>query len=48
MIQSFVTTQEQEKVLQDYLEGQLRNALKMARITVENPFLGGDSAGAAN
>lgn len=41
MIQSFVTTQEQEMMLQDYLKGQLRNALKMARITVKNPFLGG-------
>ena len=28
-------------MLQDYLKGQLRNALKMARITVKNPFLGG-------
>lgn len=41
MIQSFVTTQEQEMMLQDYLKGRLRNALKMARITVKNPFLGG-------
>ncbi|WP_064523020.1 hypothetical protein [Streptococcus salivarius] len=41
MIQSFVTTQEQEMMLQDYLKGQLRNALKMARITVKTPFLGG-------
>ena len=41
MIQSFVITQEQEMMLQDYLKGRLRNALKMARITVKNPFLGG-------
>lgn len=40
MIQSFVTTQEQEMMLQDYLKGQLRNTLKMARIAVKNPFLG--------
>lgn len=48
MVQSFVITQGQEMILQDYLERSLRNALKMARITVKNPFLGGDSAGDAN
>lgn len=41
MVQSFVITQGQEMILQDYLERSLRNALKMARITVKNPFLGG-------